>query len=166
MAYASNRCSATRYRAALSNTASETDRGIYNVTLHRQRPLAPCLSRIRHEEKLQRDGLEWQSSGGLRRKEKKKLKMKSVRLHSASAQTEADSADQSHASSHLRPDLSARRVVTCRSSLANFPATASFCSPPLNLHFPGFFLNIIQFYDFSHLFFENREKLQTFFIVP
>lgn len=123
MAYASNRCGATRYRAALSNTASKTDRGIYNVTLHRQRPLAPCLSRIRHEEKLQRDRLEWQSSGGLLRK--KKQKMKSVQLHSASAQTEADSADQSHASSHLRPDLSARRVGTCRSSLANFTTTAS-----------------------------------------
>lgn len=118
-----NRCGATRYRAALSNTPSKTDCGIYNVTLHRQRPLAPCLSGIRHEEKLQRDGSEWQSCGGLLRKKKKKQKMKSVRLHSASAQTEADSADQSHASSHLRPDLSARRVGTCRSSLANFTTT-------------------------------------------
>lgn len=71
-----NRCGATRYRAALSNTPSKTDCGIYNVTLHRQRPLAPCLSGIRHEEKLQRDGSEWQSCGGLLRKKKKNRKWK------------------------------------------------------------------------------------------
>lgn len=127
MAYACNCCGATRYRAALSNTASKTDRGIYDVTLHRQRPLALCLSRIRHEEKLQRDGLEWQSSAGLLKKNEKKTtkKIDACTLHSALAQTKADSASQSHASSHLRPDLSARRVVTCRSSSTNFATSTS-----------------------------------------
>lgn len=166
MAYASNRCGATRYRAALSNTASKTDRGIYNVTLHRQRPLAPCLSRIRHEEKLQRDRLEWQSSGGLLRK--KKQKMKSVQLHSASAQTEADSADQSHASSHLRPG---RHLSLFFGQLHHnrFWLSSPFCSAPLNVHFP-FFSEIIYNLMTSVISFLKTEKncneTWTFFIVP
>lgn len=141
MAYACNRCGATRYRAALSNTPSKTDCGIYNVTLHRQRPLAPCLSRIRHEEKLQRDGSEWQSSGGLLRKKKTENEKRAASL--------SISADRS------RQRRSVTRLFTSEARLVSTPGrhlslffgqlhhnrfwlSSPFCSPPLNVHFPVF----------------------------
>lgn len=172
MAYACNRCGATRYRAALSNTPSKTDCGIYNVTLHRQRPLAPCLSRIRHEEKLQRDGSEWQSSGGLLRKKKnRKWKACGFTQHQ---RRQKQTAPISHTPLHIwgrtcQHAGSAPVALLWPTSPQPLLAFISFLLSSTKCAFSCFFLNIIQFDDSSHLFLKTEkncnEKL-TFFIVP